>query len=340
MADSKRIAASVRGPATGLPRLSALMALCVMAPLSGRAEDATVDLAVEEQQIQIAIGGRPFARFRFQGEGIQRPYFCEVRAPNGRQVTRNHPPVDGQDATDHGTMHPGVWLAFGDLGGADFWRNKATVRCRPSAPATDAAASELESGSGIGRFTVLNRYESEAKLLCEETCRVTVQPRPLGYLLTLDSTFRATEDLYFGDQEEMGLGLRVATSMTVQQGGRILNSDGQTNEKQVWGQQADWCDYSGAVEGQPVGVTLMPHPENFRRSWFHARDYGLLVANPFGESAFTGGEKSKIMVGKGQEFRLRFGVLVHDGQPDGASAYQDYLDRSAKESAAGDEPRR
>ena len=25
-------------------------------------------------------------------------------------------------------MHPGLWLAFGDLNGIDFWRNKAPVR--------------------------------------------------------------------------------------------------------------------------------------------------------------------------------------------------------------------
>ena len=45
----------------------------------------------------------------------------------GVQVTRNHPPVKDVDAVDHDTMHPGIWLGFGDISGQDFWRNKATM---------------------------------------------------------------------------------------------------------------------------------------------------------------------------------------------------------------------
>ena len=60
----------------------------------------------------------------------------------------------------------------------------------------------------------------------------------------------------FGDQEEMGLGIRVATDHAVTNGGVITSSDGRKNEKQVWGRQADWCDYSG----KGVGVMLMPDP--------------------------------------------------------------------------------
>ena len=42
----------------------------------------------------------------------------------------------------------------------------------------------------------------------------------------------------------------------------------------------------------------MPGPGNFGRSWFQARDYGLLVANPFGRRYFTGGEPSRVVTGK------------------------------------------
>ena len=74
----------------------------------------------------------------------------------------------------------------------------------------------------------------------------------------------------------------------------------------------------------------MPHPENFRRSWFHARDYGLLVANPFGRNAFTGGEKSRIVVKEGETLRLRFGVLVSSERPDLDASYRDYLRQAGR----------
>ena len=76
-------------------------------------------------------------------------------------------------------------------------------------------------------------------------------------------------------------------------------------------------------------MTIFCHPENFRPSWFHARDYGLLEANPFGRQAFGKGEKSSVVVKPGEKLRLRYGVLIHSGPPDSpidfAEAYKDYL---------------
>jgi len=74
-----------------------------------------------------------------------------------------------------------------------------------------------------------------------------------------------------------------------------------------------------------VGVTLIPDPANFRRSWFHARDYGFVAANPFGQQAFTKGEKSRVEVRAGESLRLRFAVRVHSDAGDLASAYSEAL---------------
>jgi hypothetical protein len=285
---------------------------------SAHATEPAVEFAVKSNQVQITIAGKPFANYVFKDAVIFRPFFAHVHTSSGVQVTRNHPPIEGKDATDHATMHPGIWLAFGNLSGADFWRNKETVK-------HVEFMEKPFGGAKAGSFTVRNRYEAAGKLICEEHCKITIQVRPAGYLLLLDSKFTSPEGFVFGDQEEMGLGLRVATSMAVRNGGQIVNNDGLKNEKQVWGKQADWCTYSGVVDGKHVGVMLMPHPQNFRRSWFHARDYGLLVANPFGRKAFTKGEASRIVVEKGDSFRLRFGVLAYDGQIDLNSGYADYL---------------
>jgi hypothetical protein len=79
-----------------------------------------------------------------------------------------------------------------------------------------------------------------------------------------------------------------------------------------------------------VGVLVVPDPDNFHTSWWHARDYGLLVANPFGRKALTGGEKSSVIVRRGEKLRLRFGVLIHaaeaEGRFDPAAAARDVLE--------------
>ncbi len=286
-------------------------------------QSAAVSFQRSGQSMEIKIGGQVVGEYVFEDEQIRRPYFKHLRTLAGVPVTRNSPPQAG-DLDDHPTMHPGLWLAFGDLSGADFWRNKGVVKHA-------GFVKEPLSGDGQGSFTVRNAYQAENTTICTEECSVTISARPDGYLLDWVSIFRSNDqDFAFDDQEEMGLGIRVASRLSVVRGGEITDSQGRKNGKQVWGQQADWCQYGGLVEGRSVGAVLMPDPQNFRRSWFHARDYGLMVANPFGQRAFTKGEKSSVVVSQGKSLRLRFGVLIYDTPADTApkisSAYQAFVE--------------
>jgi hypothetical protein len=115
------------------------------------------------------------------------------------------------------------------------------------------------------------------------------------------------------------LGIRLATPLAVDRkaGGRILDSVGRRNGGEVWGKTAEWCDYSGPLEGQWVGMTVLTGPENFRPCWSHARDYGFLTMNPFGRNAFTKQGPSRVVVKPGEVLKLRFGVAVHSSKKEG-----------------------
>ena len=307
-------------------RLAMVCVAWLMAGSGATAADQVISFNPAPDAIRIQLGGVPIATYVFRDPQVGRPYFAHLATPAGHPVTRNHPPRTGQDAVDHPGLHTGIWLSFGDLNGCDYWRLKARTE-----HVRFVTAPQIKSG--IGHFTVLNRYLStDGKTTeCEETCRYTIQPLPTGYLIDMQSEFRpGASDLEFGDQEEMGLGIRVATPLAVdrQLGGRILDSAGRINGAAVWGQTADWCDYSGPFEKQWIGLTVLSSPENFRPSWNHARDYGFLAVNPFGRNAFTKGEKSRVVVKPGETFKLRFGVAVHatptanEYQP--AKVYQDF----------------
>lgn len=276
------------------------------------------------EMLALRLDGQPVAEFVYRDAKILRPFFANLRAPGGVPVTRHHPPLAGTDATDHDTMHPGVWLAFGDINGEDFWRNKGRVE-----HLRFAEPPRVENG----RLT----FATESRLLttngqsvCTQTSWFTLVARPAGFLLVWDATFSADfGDFFFGDQEEMGCGVRVATAITEKNGGLITSSGGATTARNTWGKAHDWCDYSGAVDGQRAGITLMPHPANFRPSWFHNRDYGLMVANPFGRKSMNQGEPSRVVVKRGERLRLRFGVLLHSAATakdvDLAAAYRDFV---------------
>ena len=99
------------------------------------------------------------------------------------------------------------------------------------------------------------------------------------------------------------------------------------------GQPAEWCDYSGTVDGRRIGLTLMADPKNFRPGWWHNRDYGVCVANPFGRDAMKQGAKSAVTVKRGEDFHLRFGAAIHSSAEfnPAAAAYREHF-----QSIAGD----
>ena len=73
----------------------------------------------------------------------------------------------------------------------------------------------------------------------------------------------------------------------------------------------------------------LPDPKNFRPSWFHNRNYGLMGANMFGRKAFTKGEASQVPVAKGETFHLCWAAYVHstatNETADVSAVYQRYV---------------
>jgi hypothetical protein len=282
--------------------------------------------------LEITIGGKPFASYYTGSSKIPRPYFAHVKSPSGIQVSRNHPPVEGKDSMDHDTYHPGIWLTFAGINKNDYWRLKRKTE-------HEMFVGDPESGPGKGSFTVSNFYldskDSTGNRIAHETCKYTILARPGYYLLIYDSTISSDEhDLVFGDDQEYGLGIRVQTPIEERYGGQILNAEGLKGEKGTYGKASDWCDYSGVMDNTLIGMTVMPDPKNFRRSWYHTRKYGLIAANPFGREKVAGGEPSEVHVKKGEKFHLGFGIAIYSA-PKGSTIdrdamYKDYLEVISK----------
>jgi putative membrane-bound dehydrogenase-like protein len=277
------------------------------APAAGLPAGDGFRFDLRADRLVIAYSGRPVADYVFNDATILRPFFANLHAPGGMNATRNFPPAMG-DATDHADMHPGLWLGFGDLGGHDFWRNKGRIE---HLKFLDPPA--IKDGRLV--FTTESRLLGrDHRVLGTLVSRIALSEAANTWTITWEAVFRAGErELIFGDQEEMGFGARVATPLTEKNGGIITNSTGLTTAANTWGQPATWCDYSGTLAGQPCGITLMASPINFRPSWWHNRDYGVFVANPFGRAAMKQGEKSAVTVKPGESFQLRFAAAIHSG---------------------------
>jgi hypothetical protein len=260
--------------------------------------------------------------FVYEDAKVLRPHWANLRAPDGTSVSRTHPPVPGVDATDHDTMHPGLWLGFGDVSGADFWRNKGRMEHK-------GFAREPEARDGAVHFATTSRMIApDGTVVC--TAQHAFRVAGFGNAWTLDwvATFRSdTGPFWFGDQEEMGFGARMATPLTEKATGRIRSSTGRETARDTWGQPADWCDYSGTIHGKPAGITLMADNPGFRPSFWHNRDYGVFVANPFGVASMKQGEPSRVTVPAGQSFTVRFGAVLHSGETDAPGWFKAFVAR-------------
>jgi hypothetical protein len=205
-------------------------------------------------------------------------------------------------------MHPGVWLGFGSINGQDFWRNKGKIQHVrfTRAPSVD---------DGVFSFASENQLiAADGTLLGRQTLDLSFHASGANaYLVTITSTLQGENiDLVFGDQEEMGLGVRMETGLTEKAGGLVTNSAGVQGAKQVWGNTAAWASYARQVEGRTRGVAIFPAASNPTPTWWHSRDYGVMVANGFGPRVLPASAEGKLFVKAGETLRLRYGVLLFD----------------------------
>jgi hypothetical protein len=267
-----------------------------------------------EHSLSISWQNRAAAEYVFRDPQTPRSYFTRLHTADGIQVTRNHPPVKGVDATDHDTLHPGLWLAFGDLNGIDYWRNKGRVEHLQFVREPQASDGQLS-------FSVEEKYvAADGAEVCRgvNTFRFiageTMQPAVPGTLLLWSTRLqRADGPLVFGPQHEMGLGFRIATPLVVKGGsGSIRGSHGGLNESGNWGLAATWWDYSGNIADRQAGILAVAAPDNTRSVWAHARDYGFLALNPTGPPPGAKDVPSvAFTVPPGESLVLKFGVLLH-----------------------------
>lgn len=291
----------------------------------------------QRNQLEINFGKQRIGTYLKKSRKLTRRALVNVKTHSGIQVTRNFPPrrpddidpgYSGEQGIVHPIMHPGIWIGFGDVNGNDYWRLKADV-------VFDGFIKTPTGTKNTGNFTVRNLYKSEDKseLVCREITDYTFYRVPAGMLLRIDATFQSDKrDFYFGDQEESGLAVRVASPLRVQGGnGSILNDQGKKNAAAIWGKEAKWFDYSGTIEGRQVGLMVVSNPKNSRPSWLHARDYGIVVTNPFPKQPRERKEPYiKTWVKKGEPFHLSYAILIHDlpaDKPlDHAEAYREILE--------------
>lgn len=270
----------------------------------------------------VNIGDKLFTTLHTKG--FAKPLLYPVIGPHGIPMTRDYPMKEGtpNEAKDH-PHHQSFWFNHGDVNGISFWhlgKDAGVVKTK--------RVNKITMNGSTASIEFENDWNGpDGKTLY--TDRQLMAFHSLGEHMAVDYTItiHASEgDVVFGDTKEGSMGIRSHPMLRIDKGATAINSEGLTG-KGIWGKRAKWVDYSGEIDGHTVGFTMMDHPSNPRYpTWWHARDYGLVAANPFGIHDFekkpAGTGDFKIQKGDSATFKYR--VLFHKGNREEAGVEEQF----------------
>ncbi len=326
------------GSTIGNPKVTYTMNRLKRPPAQNRAT-----IKQSDNGLKVFINGEFFTEYFLRG--FTNPILWPIQAPGDIRMTRNWPIIADTAGEQHDhPHHKGLFVGHQNLNGVDFWHEGKGINGRMN----HTRLIETRSGEDRALIKTLNTWTTDAgKTVAADTRTLTFWGDESARYIDLEINIHAThEDLLFHEMKDSFVGFRSHPHLRVtakpkagvtEVYGHVVNSEGVTG-KAVWGKRADWVHYHGQVEGKDAGYAFMSHPGNpsaaGQKSWWHARDYGLISANPFAPEKFQGDGDHTIA--KGDSLQLRYRFVFHRGPADSANiaeAFAAYTTESAHPTA-------
>jgi hypothetical protein len=298
-----------------------------------------VELLRKGDQVNVMVGGKLFTTYYFSPD-VAKPYFQPLRSAQGTSLSRDFPtgntfPPEYQHDPSVEPHQRGMFFGHGNIDGIDFWGEAAFPKYSDGTVFGQATLRKLEEirggpDSGALRAT-FELAGPRGRVIADEIQSFVFGGDQNTRWIDCEITLVANHgsDLTMGDTKEGTFGIRLRKELNSPPA-HMVNSAGGEGEKAIWGKRADWVDYDGTVGGEDLGVAVFDSPRSFRHpTYWHARGYGLLAANPFGWREFyKDPEKDgSWTVPQGKDIKFRYRVFIHHGdykQAKVAEAYQEY----------------
>jgi hypothetical protein len=306
---------------------SILLAVALMVAF-GVAQAKQVSVVRHGDAIDVTIGGKPFTTYTFD-PNISKAFLEPLRDAKGTIVTRslavgNYVPAGHEKDRGFEPHQRGMYFAHGSVDRNDFWGEEAFKKYYGQSDASDQYGrmvfrklDAMKGGSSSGLIhATFDLVGSDKKPFAQETQAYTFSGDAATRMIDCVFVIKAgTEPVQFGDTKEGTFAVRLTPQLDAPDG-TIVSSAGKEGEAQVWGKRADWVNVDGIVDGESLGVAVFDAPDSFRHpTYWHARGYGLLAANPFGLSFFYNDPRQdgSYTLPPGQSIRFRYRVFIHEG---------------------------
>jgi hypothetical protein len=275
--------------------LTILLLLLILQPLSA----AKITALKVGSKINVSIDDKFFTSYIFSPDE-KYPFFFPVNGPlSGGSVTSMR-----NDPYPH---HSSLFFACDQVNGGNYWQ-EGLERGR----IISVNAEIVKEGGDtviISDECIWSRPGAISPI--KDTRKITITApsaniRQIDFEISLDPLI----DVHIRKTGHSLFSARMAADLTVQNGGTMINAEGDKNEKETWGKKSSWMDYFGKRGNVVEGLAIMQHPSNpwYPSPWF-SRDYGFFAPGPM----FWPENGEEIFIRKGEKQTLRFRALVHSG---------------------------
>jgi hypothetical protein len=334
-----------------------------------KAKKDQADLKIEfvridaERKVDVLAGGKLFTSYRWPDPiffNIKKPVLYPVMTSAVTEITRGYPlnPRPGE-RIDH--LHQiGICFDYGNVNGYDFWNNSTAIpddKLGKYGSIRHLGIQNLAGGSGQGIMVTSESWidPSGKELLAENTEYHFIAKGSVRIIDRITTLTARDTVVSMKDTKEGIYGIRVARQLelplkdeviltdahgnpeTVKKmstegiTGNYRSSEGITGEA-VYGTRAKWVDLFGKIGAEMISIVMVDHPKNPNYpTYWHARGYGLLLANPLGAGAYTDGKdvmNFSIPAGKSATFRYR--MIINSGADLTDSEINGYAEDFAK----------
>jgi hypothetical protein len=290
-----------------------------------RSESPPLRWKKSESSLALLRGRHVLWQFNY-GANLSVPYFHPVSTDAGRVLTWDRPP-------DH-AWHHGLWFCWKYINGVNYWEHdRQTGKPAGHTAWSDTHVKVHDDHSASVSMTLDYHPADEDEVVLSERRRIEITaPNSRGeYNIDWTAEFTAAQREVKLDRTPpkaqswggyAGLSVRFAKELSDRQAtsntGPVEFGSGQRHRS-----RATSMDYSGVIDGNPVGMALLDHPNNPRHPtpWYVIRApvMGYINAALLNDQPMT--------LQPGELLVLRYRLIVHSGRWDAArlqTAQADY----------------
>lgn len=271
-------------------------AAIISLPLQAATKINTVKVG---SKINVTINGKYFTSYIFSDDE-KYPFFYPVNGPvSGGSVTS----MRNAEYPHHSSLFFGCDL----VNGGNYWQ-EGLERGR----IISVNAQVIKEGADTVIITDECIWSRPGALSPVKDTRKFTITVPAANMTQIDAeiTMEMLMDVHIKKTNHSLFSVRMAADLSVKNGGTMVNAEGASAEKDTFGKNSPWMDFSGKRGNATEGIAVMQHPSNpwYPSPWF-TRDYGFMSPTPM----YWPQKGDETFMTKGTVLNLKYRVLVHSG---------------------------